>query len=52
MLVNADGGRTVAVSTARWWVVHLSNGDRDVKDINVTDGHADLYECSVQILGL
>jgi len=31
-LLNIYGDQTVAVSTVRWWVVHFSGSNSDVKD--------------------
>ena len=31
-LLNSYRDQTVDVSTVRWWVVHFSSGDSDVKD--------------------
>ena len=30
-LPNAYGDQTVDVSTVRWWVVHFSSGDSDIR---------------------
>jgi len=40
----------VDVSTMRWWVVHFSNGNSDVKEKPFPDGHTDFYEHGMQAL--
>ena len=31
-MINVDGDQTVDVCTVKWWVVHFSSGNSDMKD--------------------
>ena len=50
LMLNIYGDQTVDVSTMRWWVVHFSNGNSDVKEKPFPDGHTDFYEHGMQAL--
>ena len=43
-LLNVSGDQPVDVSTVRWWVVHFSSGDSDIKVKQCSEWPCRLYE--------
>lgn len=43
-LLNVHGDQPVDVRTVRWWVLHLSSGKSNKKDLHIPDGLAHLMQ--------